>query len=48
MKVIYLITQGILWSAFHLARGTCRFFDGKTALDHFIFYSPPENPWFKG
>jgi len=48
MKVIYLIAQGLVWAAVHSARAICVFFDGKTALDHWIFYSPPPNPWFKG
>jgi hypothetical protein len=48
MNIIYLIVQCGMWSAFHSARVTRRFFDGKTALDHYIFYAPPPNPWFKG
>ena len=47
--ILSIIVRGILWAGFNILKLIhLIFFDGKTGLDHFIFYKPPPNPWFKG
>ena len=52
VKILYLVVNSVVWYSLsslevvylHLSK----FFDGETELDHYIFYKPPPNPWFKG
>ena len=52
VKILYLVINSVVWYSFMSLEVVylllSKFFDGKTALDHYIFYKPPPNPWFKG
>jgi hypothetical protein len=48
-KILYIIFKGLMQALFGILRFTYMvLLNNETLLDHYIFYKPPPNPWFKG